>query len=132
MKNKTNIASAHSTKLLFQDIASHCEVSKRHRLFTICQKGCPPEAATSRASRTCSSAFSLTSTELLTFRRELSSDESKAAYDFFENAKVLHSFCRFEQGGHDASDGAHRVHGIGDRVSGLSRWSASFRGGEAD
>ena len=27
---------------------------------------------------------------------------------------------------------AHRVHGIGDRVSGLSRWSASFRGGEAD
>ena len=66
---------------------------------------------------------------ILTFRRELTSDESKAAYDFFENAKVLRSFCRFEQGDHDAYDGAHRVHGIGDRGSGLARWSASFRAG---
>ena len=36
---------------------------------------------------------------------------------------MRHSFCRFEQGGRDAYDGAYRVHGIGDRVSGLFRWS---------
>src|SRR5882762_7058153 len=79
MKNKTNIASAHSTKLLFQDIASHCEVSKRHRLFTICKKGCPSEAATSRASRTCSSAFSPNSMELLTFASSLKSSSLRAS-----------------------------------------------------
>src|SRR5436309_1399184 len=79
MKNKTNIASAHSTQLLFQDIASHCELSKRHRLCTICQKGCPSEAATSRASRTCSSAFSPTSMELLTFASSLKSSSLRAS-----------------------------------------------------
>jgi len=35
-----------------QDIGSHGEVFKRHRLYTICQKGSPSEAATSRATRT--------------------------------------------------------------------------------
>ena len=41
MKNKTKSVSAHSTTLLFQDIASHCEDSKRHRLYTICREGMP-------------------------------------------------------------------------------------------
>src|SRR5580765_1040165 len=79
MMNKTNIASAHSTKLLFQDIARHCEVSKRHRLYTICKKGCPSEVATSKASRTCSSAFSPTSMEHLTFASSLKSSSLRAS-----------------------------------------------------
>ena len=41
MKKKMRSSCALSTKLPRQDIASHCEVSKRRTSYTICRKGCP-------------------------------------------------------------------------------------------